>query len=203
MQENLYSIIEWLAVLLNILYVILAARQKRFCWIVGGFASLISIFLFIHVKLYSEAVLYFIYVILSYYGWHSWQTVEEESDSTVLDLPEKESDIIEWNWKEHLLVISIGIAVALIISFIFKMTDASRPVFDAFTTSFSLIATYMTVKKVLSNWVYWILIDFATVFLYLSRALEVYAAQMFLFAILAAWGFITWLKAYKKTVLSE
>mgnify|MGYP002630016860 CR=1 FL=1 len=199
MQDQTYEIIEWCAVLLNIGYVILAAHQRRFCWVIGGIASLISIFLFMHVRLYSEAVLYFVYVILAYYGWSSWNEKEEHTSEDIIDSIPSADSIIEWSWSSHIMLWILGSCLAWCIAYIFMLTDAARPVLDAFTTSFSLIATWLTVKKVLTNWVYWVIIDVISSFLYLSRGLEIYAVQMGIFAILAAWGFYTWLKEYKRS----
>ena len=120
-------------------------------------------------------------------------------DSEILDLPDQKLDIVEWTWKEHLFLLMLGTAAAITISVIFSLTDAARPVLDAFTTTFSLIATWLTVKRVLSNWIYWIFINGVSVYLYLVRGLEVYAAQMLVFAILAAWGLYTWRKEYMAT----
>ncbi len=188
---------EWIAVLFNVAYVILAAKKKVLCWLFGALASAISIFLFVHVKLYSEAILYMIYVVLAYYGWQEWRGRSRDiEDSEVLDFPEQALKIVEWQWKEHVFLLLLGTAAAITISVIFSLTDAARPVLDAFTTTFSLIATWLTVKRVLSNWIYWIFIDGVSVYLYQVRGLEVYAAQMLVFAILAAWGLYTWRKEY-------
>ena len=71
------------------------------------------------------------------------------------------------------------------------------PYTDAFTTVFSLAATFMVTKKVLNNWLYWVVIDLVSIFLYMSRGLELAAVQYLLFTVLAILGWIQWRKQYK------
>ena len=47
-------IIEILATGANLLYVIFLIREKIICWAFGIFGSLLSIYLFVHAKLYSS-----------------------------------------------------------------------------------------------------------------------------------------------------
>ena len=104
MSDWMYEWVEWITVLLNFLYVIFAAKQQRFCWVLGGFASLISIFLFVHVRLYSEAVLYFVYVIMAFIGWKAWKQNSSAQGGEILDAPFTEEMITELTFKEHLIL---------------------------------------------------------------------------------------------------
>lgn len=45
-------------------------------------------------------------------------------------------------------------------------TNASYAYLDSTITIFSLVATYMMTKKILDNWIYWIIIDSAAIYLY-------------------------------------
>jgi len=76
-------------------------------------------------------------------------------------------------------------------------TDAAMPLVDSFTTVFSLFATYMVVKKVLENWIYWIVIDAVSVYLYHSRELEQTALLFIVYTIIAVFGYFAWLKKLK------
>jgi nicotinamide mononucleotide transporter len=71
------------------------------------------------------------------------------------------------------------------------------PIVDSFTTVFSIIATYMITKKVLENWLYWIVIDAVSIYLYLSRDLHLTSFLFMLYAIIAIFGYFSWLKKMK------
>ena len=60
--------LELIAVILGLIYLILLIKEKIACWIFGILSSAISIYLFYSIQLYSEAILYFYYVIIGIYG---------------------------------------------------------------------------------------------------------------------------------------
>lgn len=178
---------EWSAVVLSLLYVFLAANQNRWCWIFGGLSSLISIFIFIMVRLYAESLLYGFYVLMAIYGWLAWKQVSQS-----------QKPIIEISSALHLVIITFGLFGAAVLYYVFaNYTLAARPMLDSLTTSFSIIATFMVVKKILSNWLYWVLINALSVYLYWSRGLDVYAILMALYTLLAVYGFVQWNREYR------
>jgi len=183
--ENKALLLEILAVIFGVAYIVLAAKNKISCWLFGIIAALLSIWLFIeHAQLYAEAFLYCFYVMAGFYGWYSWQNQV------------KESTIYQHPLKNHSLLIIIGGIVSVgfyyLVTNIF--TDAARPLIDSFTTIFSFIATYLTIKKWLNNWIYWIVIDVVTTYLYVSRELYLYAGLMALYSLIAIYGYLQWKK---------
>ena len=77
---------------------------------------------------------------------------------------------------------------------IYFFSGAKKPLTDSFTTIFSFIATYLTTKKWIENWIYWIVIDAVTTYLYFSRGLEVYSLLMLAYSIIAIYGYLEWKK---------
>ena len=72
------------------------------------------------------------------------------------------------------------------------------PLLDAFTTVFSIIATLMVIKKILENWLYFIAIDIASIYLYYSRDLNQTAILFLLYSIIAIVGYYNWTKTLAK-----
>ena len=54
----------------------------------------------------------------------------------------------------------------------------------------------MVARKVLENWLYWIVINSVSIFLYIDRDLYQTAGLFTLYIILSVIGFIVWRKAY-------
>jgi nicotinamide mononucleotide transporter len=143
--------------------------------------------LFYCTKLYSEAILYFYYIIIGFYGWHVWT---KSSD--------KESVVKQAGGLFHTIIISIGIVGSLALGFFFKtQTDAARSFADAFSTIFSFIASYLEVHRILSAWYFWMLINIFSVWLYYDRGLIIYAALMGLYFSLSIYGYLQWRKLLK------
>jgi len=186
-------IVEILATAANAIFIVLLIREKILCWAFGIAGSVLSIYLFVNARLYSEAFLYLFYTLMGCWGWIRWHKQLEEDNNPV----------IIWNINLHTRVVLITCAVALGLGYSVQLfTDAERPFFDAFTTAFSFVATYMEVTKVLEAWIYWIVINLASVWLYHDRSLDIYAVLIGFYSILSVWGFISWQKTYRAQVLA-
>ena len=184
------SIVEWLAVVSSIAYVILAAKRIIWCWLFAFIGSLLFVYLCYVGQLYIEASLQLFYVAMAVVGWLSWN----HSDQQVA--------IDKWSSKYHVLNVLICATIAMLIGFLFdQYTQQAYPYVDAFTTVFSLSATYMVTRKILGNWVYWIFIDIFLIYLYAQRDYHLTAVQYVIFTVLAVYGYLAWKKEYKRQQL--
>jgi len=77
-------------------------------------------------------------------------------------------------------------------------TQAKLPLLDSFTTVFSIIATFMVIKKILENWLYFIAIDLVSIYLYYSRDLQQTAMLFVLYMIIACIGYYNWIRLMEK-----
>ncbi|MFN6013568.1 MAG: nicotinamide mononucleotide transporter, partial [Flavobacteriales bacterium] len=68
---------------------------------------------------------------------------------------------------------------------------------DAFASVFSLAATFMVTRKVLENWVYWIIVNLVNIYLFSSRELNLTGVVYAIYAIIAVFGLINWIRLYK------
>ena len=181
-----WSIIESLAVFFSLLYVILAAQENIWCW---G-AALISVSLYTYIcytaKLFPETGLQIFYLIMAIIGYLTWNKKSKEK-------------IKEWSEFKHLIIITLGALFSFIMGFyFFTYTDSVMPIIDSFTTVFSIIATYMVVKKVLGNWLYWIVIDLLSVYMYFHRDLHLTSLLFVAYTTIAVYGYVFWCKRIKK-----
>ena len=77
-------------------------------------------------------------------------------------------------------------------------TPTSFPYLDSVTTVFAVFATYLVVKKVLENWLYWIVIDVVSIYLYIEKDLAPTAALFILYIFMATYGYFKWAEKYKQ-----
>lgn len=200
------SWLELLAVLLGLAYVILAAKESMWCWPAALLSSSIYVYLCLEANLFAETGLQLFYWIMALVGWWSWRhskhstsTAEGELQAASPSLP-----IIRWSFRTHLLVIAANTAGTLLLGWLLtSYTEAANPYLDAFTTVFSLFTTWMVTQKVLENWLYWIVIDAASVFLYASRDLYLTALLFIIYTIIAVVGYFQWLNRYKALSVSQ
>ena len=183
---------EFIAVTLSIIYVILASRENRNCWYFGIISVSIYIYICLDALLYAETLLQIVYLFLSFYGLYSWKKKSFVNESLVNTKVFK-LKISEWPIKKHFTYITTFTILSFSIGILLNsFTKSELPFIDAFTTSFSLLATYMTVKKVLENWLYWIVIDLTSVFLYHERDLHLTAFLFIIYTVIATFAYFNW-----------
>ncbi|MEM9056647.1 MAG: nicotinamide mononucleotide transporter family protein, partial [Pseudomonadota bacterium] len=63
---------------------------------------------------------------------------------------------------------------------------------DSLTTWGAVVTTWMVTAKILENWLYWVVIDLASIYLYLERGLLQTAGLFVLYVVLAIGGYLLW-----------
>ena len=186
MYSNALLGLELIAVLLAVLYLLLAVRQDIRCWIAGIISSLIYLFLMYQANLYMESVLQIFYVFMGIYGWSQWNL------NTGKD---KALKVSTWSLRRHVIVIFSILGFSFLAGNLLEAyTNAALPFFDSLTTFGALVATYMVAKKKLENWIYWIIADIIYIPLFIYKELYVTSFQYFIFLVLAISGYKEWKK---------
>lgn len=181
------SALEYAAVVTSLLYVYFATKGKRICWFFALISTAIYSYIFVAVELFLESGLQVFYVIMAIYGYFTWRKNSHGSQK-----------IRTWQFRHHIFNISFSALLTFILGYIFATrVGQESPYLDAFTTVFSIAATFMVAYRVLENWIYWIVIDSVSIYLYQSKALYLSALLMLIFTFLAVKGLVTWRKLYK------
>ena len=180
------NILESAAVLSSIIYVLLAAKQNIWCWIFAAISTILYIYICFSAQLFAETGLQFFYLFMAGYGYYNWN----KSDHKKI--------VIQWKINNHIYLIICASSLAFLIGFLLKTyTEATMPIIDSFTTVFAIITTYMVAKKVLENWLYWIIIDSVSVYLYFNKDLYLTSLLFILYTIIAIFGYFSLIKKMK------
>lgn len=180
------SIWEWIAVITSILYVIFMSFHKITAWYFAGISSTIYIFICFHSNLFLEAFLQVFYVVMAIYGWYSWNSKAQTQKLKRLSI------------KSHLLFFGIGIIISFLLGWIFSVwTPQASPYLDAFIFVFSIIATYQATQSIIENWLLWIIIDLAAIYIFGLRELYLTSFLYLIYSLMSVIGYFTWLKIYK------
>ena len=178
------SWIEPTAVILAIIYLLLAIKQKISCWFAAFFSSLLYFFVMYSAGLYMEAWLQIFYCVMAAYGWSQWR-ISMTDDSKFL--------VRTWTRTQHIKVISLIFFLAFISGLALeRFTNAALPFIDSLTTWGAIVATYMVAKKLLENWIYWFVIDSISVFLFYSRGLFLTSMLFLFYLIIIYFGYKSW-----------
>jgi nicotinamide mononucleotide transporter len=179
------DVTELSAVILGFAYLILISFSQRIAWIFGILSSAIYVYMAFIGAIYLQAGLQFVYVVLGIFGFINWG----KSVETKLKI---------WSLQKHLLVGIPTLLLALTLGFVFSKTSQKLPYLDAFISAFAILATYLTTKSILENWLYWIVLNLLSMYLWYEQDFD-FKYTVFLFAVntlMAVFGFILWRKKW-------
>jgi nicotinamide mononucleotide transporter len=148
---------------------------------------LLSLALFYDARLYPETALQVFYAVMAVYGWWQWRHGGKPGERAAIELP-----VSVWPLRYHVLAVCGTLAAALALGTVLSRTNAAFPYLDSFTSVGAVITTYMVAKKILENWVYWLVIDGITLYIYWQRSLYLYAALFVIYLVLVVVGFYRW-----------
>jgi nicotinamide mononucleotide transporter len=178
------SAAEAAAVGFGIAYLALAVREHIACWYAAFISTAISVYVFWDVSLFMESLLNVYYMAMAVYGWYQWRGNRVQQAGLAVST---------WPPRNHLLIIGGTLSLTIIRGFMLaSSTSASWPFVDSFTTWGSVLTTFMVARKILENWIYWIVIDAVSIFLYLDRGLYLYAGLFVIYVIIAIFGYFGW-----------
>ncbi|MFP4663758.1 MAG: nicotinamide riboside transporter PnuC [Bacteroidales bacterium] len=188
---------ELAAALLGVVSIFLQIKQNHFYWLVALVMVSMYIYVYYESKFYADMSLQIYYVIVSIYGWLHWVfgNKKRKKNGDGKKLP-----VSKLKRKEWLLSIAASIMLFFVIWYILdKFTDSPVPIGDAFTTSLSFVATWMLARKLIENWLFWIVVDVVATGLYIYKGLYPTAALFLFLTVMAFIGYFAWRKDLKKT----
>ncbi len=195
MNDTLQLILEVLAVLLAVTYLLLAARQSILCWYAAGVSSVLFLAVFWQVGLVMETGLQIYYIAMAFYGWHCWRMPRSSGSAQI----RPKLAIRVWPLHRHLLLFIFLILASWLVGWALdSWTQAKLPYLDAWTSLASVLATWMVARKILENWLYWILIDSVSIYLYLDRELYVTVGLFVVYIVIACGGWYSWLATHRE-----
>lgn len=180
---------ELAAMLLSVAYLLLAVRQNIWCWLAALVSTLIYTFVFFQARLYMDSALQIFYAMMAVYGWSQWRHHRD---------PSRDLRISKRSAKWHIVAIAAIVALSLVSgTLLATYTEAAFPYLDSFTTWASVITTWMVARKILENWIYWIVIDSIAVYLYVERGLYLTVLLFLIYVVIAFLGWRSWSEDYK------
>lgn len=180
------KIIELLSVVLNILFLVFLTKEKKVCWIFGIIGSLLGALVLFKNNYYSETLLYIFYGLIGVYGYIYW------SNKSSFDFKVK-----RMQWIKVINITLAGLLFSFGLGYLMTKTNASKPYYDAISSVFGVIATFLELYKYLVSWSFWIVINAYTIWLYDIKELDFLAIQMIIYTLLSIYGYNKW---YKRTI---
>jgi nicotinamide mononucleotide transporter len=186
--------IEWVAAGLALGYLGFAIRQSAWCWAFAVLSALLYLVVFARAGLVMQAALQVFYVGMSVYGWRSWGGSASKVPVTVG----------RWTLRQHALALAAIAVFALVNGWVITRGASSWvPYIDAAIAWGSVLTTWMVARKVLENWLYWMVLDAAAGALAAWQGLAATALLFLLYTALALRGYWQWRRDEHRAVAQE
>jgi nicotinamide mononucleotide transporter len=182
--------LEWIAAIAGAISVYLSARENIWSWPTAIVNVSLYTFIFYKSGLYSDMGLQVVYLTLSIYGWYQW-----------LHGGEHRARLHVSRASARMWTISAAIAIVFWIGlsrYTATLPGVSLPYLDSGLTTLSLVAQWMMTRKILENWILWIIADIVYVPMYISKELYVTAGLYAVFLVLAVLGLVQWKRSHAR-----
>lgn len=182
--------IEIVGAVLSLIYLYLSIEQKVSLWFFGIISSLFYIVVFFQTRFYADMSLQFYYVVISIYGWVNWKQGKPETGE---ELPATQMS------KRLLLQLCIATTLIYLAYYLVlaRFTDSTIPKADSLVGALSVVGTWMLARKLIENWIVWIVADGLCVGLYIYKGLYPTAILFIIYTIMSIVGYWQWKKTLK------
>jgi len=180
--------LELLGLIFGLLAVWYLIRENILTWPSGIIYVLISFLIFYKTKLYADLALHFVFLILNIYGWYFWIHGKKEKDQ---DLPVTTIS----NRLMMVLLFLCTVGVYIMGTLFRNYTDAAVPYWDSTTTVLSLAGMWLTARKKIESWYYWLVVDILATGIYVYKGIYFYATLYGIYIFLALAGYYSWRKS--------
>ncbi len=183
------STIEWIAAAFGVVSVWLSVRENVWSWPTAIVNTALYVLVFHDARLYADMGLQVVYIAISLYGWYHWlHGGAGDGELRVSRIRRREIVCLP------VLAVACTLTLGTLLS---RYTDAALPYLDSALTVCSLIAQWLMTRKVLENWMLWVVLDVVYVGLFIHRALYPTALLYSIFLVLAAMGHVQWTRSYR------
>jgi nicotinamide mononucleotide transporter len=193
--------IEVFGAVTGIIYVFLEIRQTIWLWPVGIITSAVYIWVFFTSKFYADMSLQGYYLVISILGWYWWaKGTGQSAQGTRNNEAEEENETLQVTRLKLRTGVILSVVFILIYAIMWlvltRLTDSPVPVRDSFITSLSIVATWMLARKIYEHWFLWIVVNFVSAVLFLTRGLYPTVILYIFYGIMSFAGLVAW----KKTI---
>jgi nicotinamide mononucleotide transporter len=177
--------LEIVAFVLSVAMVLLNLRVNPLAWPLAIASSLLYALLFASSKLYGEASLQFVFVVVSVWGWWQWLRAPDVADAHTK---------VGWMRAGEIAVASAATAAAwpVLAWLLGRTTDSDVPWLDALPTVASITGQVLLGLKRVENWPVWLAVNIFSVGLFAYKGLWLTVLLYAVFALLSVIGWRAW-----------
>ena len=184
---ELKLLLQIIGTLLGLLYLWLEYKANIWVWIVGAIMPMVHGMLYLQSGIYADAAMQLYYVAAGIYGLFVWLRGEKRSEKRI-DIQHTPK---QWIFSLVAVYVVLHISLYFLLT---EFTDSRVPLFDSMSTALSIVAMWMLSRKLVEQWLVWLVVDMISVGLYLYKGIPITAMLYMLYCALAVAGYMRWRK---------
>lgn len=189
------SPVTWVEVagfVLSVWMVVCNMRVQPLAWPLAIASSLLYALLFLHSKLYGEASLQGLFVLVALWGWWQWvrQPADPNAPLVVHSLTPRQ------RWQALALTAAAWSLLGWVLQ---RLTDSDVPYLDALPTVGSITGQLLLGRKVVENWPVWVAVNLVSIALFAVKGLWL---TVVLYALFAGMAWLGW-RAWQRLALAQ
>ena len=188
-----YLIAHWLDItttLLGLIYIFLEYRASILLWLVGIIMPALDIVLYYTHGLYGDAAMAVYYTLAAIYGWLAWKFGRKHQQQEGDEMPITHMPKRLYPVTILFFVVAWGVTWFVLSHY----TNSNVPVLDGFTNALSFVGLWALARKYVEQWLFWILVDAVSCYLYVIKGIPFKASLYGLYVVIAVMGYFKWKK---------
>ncbi len=190
--------LEFAGLVFGLLCVYFLIKENILTFITGIIYVLISFVVFWQARLYGDFILHIFFLVLNIYGWYAW-VKGDKGDGPL--------HVSTLSIKNNLIVLGVtAIGVILFAQFLISLPSmfpdlepAALPYWDSTTSILSVTGMWLTARKKIENWYYWLLVDIIATGVYYYKGIHFYSLLYLVYIGMAIAGYLAWRKSLQSS----
>jgi nicotinamide mononucleotide transporter len=178
---------EVLGFALALVMVVCSIRELHWSWPLAIVSSILYFFVFKDSLLYAEANLQIVFAVLALWGWWQWLR-RGEGDTPALHIQQ----LSRRGW--WLCALALALLWPALAWGLMHYTDSDVPWWDALPTALSLIGQALLGRKLIENWLVWLVVNVISVGLFAYKGLWLTCLLYAIFIAMSVAGWREWQK---------
>ena len=179
----------------GITYTVFAGKGYPVCYLFGVTGSSFYAYISAQNALWGNVFLYLgYYVPMQILGFWQWRK----------NLKQDKNEIVKTSLKlkEFFIIVLCSVVLVIILAAFLGTTADKHPILDSMTTIFSISVMYLTVRRCIEQWLFWMIVNALSLLMWLNIALQggrVYSTVIMwaVYLFLAFYFYLQWRREIK------
>jgi nicotinamide mononucleotide transporter len=190
---------ELLGLVFGILTVVFLIKESIWTWPFGIAYVITAFVVFWEARLYGDFLLHIFFLAMNIYGWYYWVNGKKKTEKDLTITAMSKSGLLK---SLGLSVFGVVIFAQLLINipnWFEEMESAALPYWDSTTSILSVTAMWLTARKKIDNWYFWLFVNILATGIYFYKELYFFSLLYFLYIGMAIMGYMAWKKSMLQT----